>query len=406
MQEVFFQAELAVLFLVGVGGLGDAIAVEHDAGAGGELDFGLGIVAWAQSQRQSYFCLQEACLLPFYEERLEMTCAGEGQGACFGIEDGEDHGDKARGREILDEQSIELRKHFAGGAAGFGERTQNASAGCHQKSSGGALAGYIGQRESPAAFFHWDEVIPVAADRSGGDAEAGDGEPGDEWGASGQESLLDGACFEGVTGHLFALVAYLLEEARVLQRDGDVAAQGLEDLQLLRPKSIQLGMGRGEDADELVLDVQGDGDLGEGGLLAGHVVGVLADVGCVAHLAGGGDVADQSFLAQFQAMPFVVQGAAVDAGQHEFLALGLVEIDVGFYESEGAGYLIHDAIDELIEIEKGTDAVGGLLQAEQIVHQICRLRQREVCRLGQSGDLVGQDRDGSHEAPPQIQLQC
>jgi hypothetical protein len=34
------------------------------------------------------------------------------------------------------------------------------------------------------------------------------------------------------------------------------------------------------------------------------------------------------------------------------------------------------------------------------------LRQREVCRLGQSGDLVGQDRDGSHEAPPQIQLQC
>ena len=48
------------------------------------------------------------------------------------------------GREIVDEQSIELRKHFAGGAACFGECAQNASGGGHQESSGGALSGYVG----------------------------------------------------------------------------------------------------------------------------------------------------------------------------------------------------------------------------------------------------------------------
>src|SRR5258705_1386171 len=132
-------------------------------------------------------------------------------------------------------------------------------------------------------------------------------------------------------------------------------------------------MGRGEVSDELLLYLQGDGDLGERGLLAWEVVRVLSDIGRVAHLPGRGDISDQSFFAQLQAMTFLVQGAAVDACQYEFLAVRFVEIDVGFYQSEGTSYLIHDAIDKLIQIEKGTDPLGGFLKPEQILHQDCRL---------------------------------
>src|SRR5258707_14595985 len=74
LQEVFFQAKLAVLFLVGAGGLGDAVAVEDDAGAGLELYLCLRIFSQCNSQRQSYICVQEARLLAAYQERLQMTC--------------------------------------------------------------------------------------------------------------------------------------------------------------------------------------------------------------------------------------------------------------------------------------------------------------------------------------------
>jgi len=60
----------------------------------------------------------------------------------------------------------------------------------------------------------------------------------------------------------------------------------------------------------------------------------------------------------------------MDASQYEFLAVRLVEIDVGFYKSEGTRYLVHDAVDKLIEIEKRADSLRGLLQPEQIFHQV------------------------------------
>jgi hypothetical protein len=71
-----------------------------------------------------------------------------------------------------------------------------------------------------------------------------------------------------------------------------VTAETLQDFQLLWREGIELRVGRREDSHELVLDDKGDGDLGEGGGLAGEVVGVLADVGGVSYLAGGGDVSD------------------------------------------------------------------------------------------------------------------
>src|SRR5437762_1776494 len=157
-----------------------------------------------------------------------MTCTGESQGAFCGIEDSENHGDEACGRKVVDEQSIEALEHFTGRAAGFCEGAQNAPGGGHQESGCGTFSGYVSEDQPPAAFFHWDEVEPVAADGSGGNAEAGDGKTGDEGRTLGKESLLDGACFEGFAGHLLALFPHLLEDACVLYRDGDVAAESLQ----------------------------------------------------------------------------------------------------------------------------------------------------------------------------------
>jgi len=145
---------------------------------------------------------------------------------------------------------------------------------------------------------------------------------------------------------------HLLEQASVLHGDGDVAAQSLQNLQLLRSKCVKLWMGGGEDSDELFVYQQGDGDFEERGLLAWEVVRVFSDVWRVSHLAGGRSISDQSFLAQFQAMTLVMHGATVDASQDEFLAGRFVEVDVCFDQTEGARYLIHYAIDKFIQIEK------------------------------------------------------
>jgi hypothetical protein len=69
-------------------------------------------------------------------------------------------------------------------------------------------------------------------------------------------------------------------------------------------------------------------------------------------------------------MTFFVQGAAMDASEHQFVAVRFVEIDIRLYESEGARNLVHDAVDKLIEIKEGIDSVRGSLQPEQIVGQI------------------------------------
>jgi hypothetical protein len=92
-------------------------------------------------------------------------------------------------------------------------------------------------------------------------------------------------------------------------------------------------------------------------------------------------------------MTFFVQGAAVDAGEHQFVAAGLVEIHVRLHQSEGTRNLVYDAVDKLIEIKEGTDSVRGFLEPEQILSQIGRRRWR------QRGDLFSQHWDRSHRAP-------
>jgi hypothetical protein len=56
-----------------------------------------------------------------------------------------------------------------------------------------------------------------------------------------------------------------------------------------------------------------------------------------------------------------------------------VQVDVRIQASEGAGDVVYDLIDELIEVKNRADFLRGLLQLEEILHLI-QIQQRRVRR--------------------------
>ena len=78
-------------------------------------------------------------------------------------------------------------------------------------------------------------------------------------------------------------------------------------------------MRSGEDANQFSLNVQRNRDLGLRGLVASDVIGILAHIRRIAHLAGAGDVADHAFFAELQDVAFAANlatSAAMRAGQN------------------------------------------------------------------------------------------
>src|SRR5437867_4300433 len=65
-----------------------------------------------------------------------------------------------------------------------------------------------------------------------------------------------------------------------------------------------------------VIDHQRDGYFRQRRLLARDVIGVPAHVRCVAHLAGGGHMADHAIFPDFQNLPFFMSRAAADTGEN------------------------------------------------------------------------------------------
>ena len=109
-----------------------------------------------------------------------------------------------------------------------------------------------------------------------------------------------------------------------MYRDGDMGAQALQQAQLIGAESVELAMGSGENSDQIALALQRDGDFGARIVLAGHVIGVLSDVGGVVHFARGRHVPHHSFTNR-HAMALAVNRAAADSGQHEFRLLGIAQ---------------------------------------------------------------------------------
>lgn len=180
---------------------------------------------------------------------------------------------------------------------------------------------------------------------------------------------------------LFPPVLFLAKPAGIVHRDRNITAQSLKKPELLGRKSVELIMRGGKNADQLAIDMKRDGNFGKGGLFAANVVRILAHVGGIAHLAGSGDVSHHSLLANFQAMAITMNsaaGTAVRAGQFQFPAFPVVQVDVGINAAERPGNIVHDLIDKFVEIEDGRNALGCLLQFQQ-VFDLCN-RQPICCK--------------------------
>jgi hypothetical protein len=90
------------------------------------------------------------------------------------------------------------------------------------------------------------------------------------------------------------------------------------------------------------------------------------------HLASGGNVSDHAFpdLEAMTGAAKLAAAAAVSAHQGQFAALFVVKIDVRIQASEGMGDLVHDLIDEPVEVKDGADFLSGFLQLEKLLDLI------------------------------------
>ena len=151
-----------------------------------------------------------------------------------------------------------------------------------------------------------------------------------------------------------------------------IGAHGLKQPQLTGFEGIQFVVRGGEYSHKLPFYMEGNRNFRERGFFTANVVRVLAHIGRIVHLAGGCDVSNHSF-ANFQAVPGATELAAIaamGARERQFAALWVVEVDVRIQTPEGAGDLVYDLIDELIEVKDGADFLSCRLQLEKILYLI------------------------------------
>src|SRR5262249_10222115 len=96
---------------------------------------------------------------------------------------------------------------------------EHPAGGGHEERSRGALAGDVGEYQSPAAIGERNEVVPVASDGARGDRKTRDRKPWNQRRTARQQSLLNSACFLGFAGETLVMMAFVMKTAGVLHRD-------------------------------------------------------------------------------------------------------------------------------------------------------------------------------------------
>ena len=224
-----------------------------------------------------------------------MTRIGEGQSPLSRIKHGIHHGHKTAGGKVLDQKAIQLCQHFTRSAGGLDQGSQDATSGGHEQRCSGSFAGNVGQHQPPTAFVHGNEVVPVAAYGAHGNGKPGYGKTRNGGRGFGEQCLLNDAGLPRFTSHLLPLPLFLLKSASVVDRYCHIAAQGLEQPQLAGVEGIQFGVGGGEYSHQLPFYMEGNSNFRERGCFTANVIGVLAHIGRVVHLASGCDVSDHAF---------------------------------------------------------------------------------------------------------------
>ena len=136
------------------------------------------------------------------------------------------------------------------------------------------------------------------------------GEARDEWHRLQKKRLLNSAGLGGLLLHSFARRALEPEEAGVLNGNSDVSGKRLKHLELIVREGVRLVMVNQKNADDLTGGFEGDANFRARGWFADNIVGVLADVRGVAHLARSCHMTDHALSANLQPVSLAVLRAA------------------------------------------------------------------------------------------------
>jgi hypothetical protein len=187
---------------------------------------------------------------------------------------------------------------------------------------------------------------------------------------------------------LLCLLLLLLEEASVLDGHGGLVGQGLKHNHVIIIEGIQTPTLNIKDADDLIFGSQGD-ELrsGLGDLRHEIVIWLLGDVGCQQGLASAGYLADNSFLAYFEAQ-WLAAGFPVRAGSrlhNHFISLG--QADANQVVSQNLTYLTYDLFKQLVNIQYGDDLTADLANHTKLLCSSL-LGLEEPCVLDSYANLV------------------
>src|SRR5262249_4387173 len=139
---------------------------------------------------------------------------------------------------------------------------------------------------------------------------------------------------------------------RVVDRDGDMPGECLQELDLRPREGVQLVVGRIKDPDDAVPDLQRNDEFGAGLRLADAIMQLLRDIGSVMRTAREDDLARQTF-GHRPTLTFARLRAAMHGGEMESIALD--QQNVGFNAAKLDGNAVDDVIKELVEVKNRGD---------------------------------------------------
>src|SRR4029077_15601744 len=135
-----------------------------------------------------------------------------------------------------------------------------------------------------------DIVIPITAHGACGQVFSFELEAREQGRGARKQTLLYAASLVLFLGYRLYLRALLLDALSVINRDCDVACQSLQNFYLRAGKSVEVVMGRVENADDPVANFQRNHNFGAGMRFAGAVEQFLGYIGRVVRFPGRDDL--------------------------------------------------------------------------------------------------------------------
>jgi len=300
------------------------------------------------------------------EEGLDGAGVGDAEGAIPIVPERDEHGDVLGGELAFLELLVERGEEVGGTEMPGGERAEDAADERRIKGGWSGLSADISDRDGEAAGVFGgavvEEVVDVAADGAGGKEAGGDlgvGRLG--WGGW-KKSQLDLARHFEVALHALFLFVNALVEAGVGDGDGDLRGEGGEGALVVVVEVADAGVLEVDDADDVALVDEGDGQLGAGFGVFGDVAGIFADIRGENRGSLGGGGADEAMAGRDVALAGDALAVAGAEAMLEVFGASVPEQDGEHLEVDDALEELADALEEVVEVEDGGDLARDLVE--------------------------------------------